>query len=271
MQRRTTRRLERWFLFSLGGGALLTVLASPGGCAVQFGRSIDLSFDFRETTHGWEAGVADYGEEQEELLMFESGRRDVPDELGYDGRAFYIQGVNRSDDLFLYLKRKLGRDEGILPGRTYRVSFDILVASNAPTGCAGVGGAPGEGVYLKVGASAIEPHTVFDVESELFVMNVDKGDQSQGGPAASVVSDIANGVPCELIPNLEEAPYVLLFRSHTHDVDVTASDAGELWLLVGTDSAYESLTALYYQAINVSVTPILSGGAAGDGESGGAG
>jgi hypothetical protein len=36
----------------------------------------------------------------------------------------------------------------------------------------------------------------------------------------------------------------------------TASSAGDLWLLVGTDSGYEGTTSLYYQRIEVELIPI---------------
>jgi hypothetical protein len=60
------------------------------------------------------------------------------------------------------------------------------------------------------------------------------------------VSDIANGLPCEL-----DVPYVSLRQSHTHPSPVTASAAGELWLIIGTDSGFEATTALYYEGVEV--------------------
>jgi hypothetical protein len=87
-------------------------------------------------------------------------------------------------------------------------------------------------------------------------MNVDKGNQGIGGPAASVIGNIANGIPCDEIPDLEQAPYVSLRRRHIHTSAITASADGDLWLLVGTDSGFESLTALYYQRIAVLLMPV---------------
>jgi hypothetical protein len=37
---------------------------------------------------------------------------------------------------------------------------------------------------------------------------------------------------------------------------VNANSRGELWLLVGTDSGFEGLTALYYQRIDVTLAPV---------------
>jgi len=213
------------------------------------------SFDFREGALGWEAGFADYSPSNGDLRL-EVGLRPLPPELAVDGTGFYIQGVNRSDDLFMFLKRRLGPEEGVRPNQTYRVVFNLTFASNAPSDCIGVGGAPGESVYLKAGASPIEPISVLDEEENHYRMNVDKGNQGIGGPAASVIGNIANGIPCDEVADLEHALYVSLTRRHVHPLAITASADGALWLLVGTDSGFESLTALYYQRVEVLLIPI---------------
>ena len=83
-------------------------------------------------------------------------------------------------------------------------------------------------------------------------MNVDKSNQSQSGQAASVTGDIANGRPCDFGPY----PYVSIQRTHQHTSLVNANSKGEIWLLVGTDSGFEGLTGLYYQRIDVTLTPV---------------
>ena len=124
----------------------------------------------------------------------------------------------------------------------------MAFASNSGSGCFGVGGAPGEGLYLKVGATGTEPVVALDEVND-YRVNFDKGQQSQGGSAMSVAGDMANGSSrCD-----SEAPYVSLERRHQHTDSVLSSPAGELWLLVGTDSAYEGRTILYYQAIEATL------------------
>ncbi len=225
------------------------------GCPVTpNGGAIALTFDFSDGDNGWDAGWADYRIEDEDLLQLEAGIRDLPDDLNTDGTGFYIQGLNSPDDLFMFLKRRLGPDEGIAAGRTYEVRYTIRVASNAPTGCFGVGGSPGESVYLKAGASGREPEPVPDSQNTLR-MNIDIGNQAEGGANASVVGTIGNGLPCEDYPDPSQVPYVSLVREHTHTTDVAADEEGTIWLIVGTDSGYESVTALYYQRIDVELTP----------------
>jgi hypothetical protein len=240
-----------------GGAGVLAAVAGcfpfpPGGIGV-----IELSFDFREGLDDWSADIADYPVVNEDDLEFSWGADDLPAELGIDGAGLRVESFNRPDDVFTFIKRRLGPLDGIVAGQTYRVAYEILVASSAPSGCAGVGGAPGESVYLKAGASAIEPEPVLNDEGTDVGLSVDVGEQANGGPAASIAGHMANGVPCELIPDLENAPYVLLLRTHEHETTVTAGDAGELWALVGTDSGFESRTRLYYVRVSVTLTPVL--------------
>jgi hypothetical protein len=210
-----------------------------------------LSYDFRQGAQGWVAGFADYPLGQEQNWQLESGIRELPAGITPAGTGYYIAGNNHSDDLFMFLKRKLGATEGVRPNTTYRLHFKIVVASNAPSGCSGIGGAPGESVTLKAGASVIEPQAVD--QDGTYQMNVDKGNQTAGGPAGAVVGDIANGIPCEQAG--DTPPYVALTKEHSGENPVTSSAGGELWLLVGTDSGFEGTTALYYQRIEVTLLP----------------
>ena len=70
-------------------------------------------------------------------------------------------------------------------------------------------------------------------------MNVDKGNQYSGGDSMVVLGNVAH----QEVVNRE-------YRIKTLDgldlpVTVEADDAGRVWLVVGTDSGFEGLTALY--------------------------
>jgi hypothetical protein len=226
----------------------------------QSAAPIAKSFDFRNGAVGWQAGFADYtpGIDRDGVFDLKAEIRNLPPELGITGTGFYFQGSNRSDDLFMFLKRRLDRDDGIVSGQTYQITFKIVFASTVQSGCTGVGGSPGVSVYLKAGASPAEPNALLTPPpndprafSDLR-MNVDKSNQSQSGIAASVAGNIANGHACD--PN--ESPYVSIQRTHQHTSLVNANSRGELWLLVGTDSGFEGTTAVYYQRIDVTLTPV---------------
>jgi hypothetical protein len=225
------------------------------GVVTAISSSIRLDFDFRQGVQGWEAGFAEYSPEMEGMMV-EAEIRPLPSEIGVNGTGYYVQGMNHSDDLFMFLKRRLGTDDGVVPGQEYRVMFTTVFASNASSGALGIGGSPGESVYLKAGASMVEPEVYLDSETGYYLMNVDKGSGNSGnGTAASVTGDIANGLSADEI-DMENPPYVSLVRQHEHQHTVTASPDGELWLLVGTDSGFEGLTGIYYQGIAVTLTPM---------------
>ncbi|MFO7773450.1 MAG: hypothetical protein R6V59_05890 [Dehalococcoidia bacterium] len=220
---------------------------------------IQLEFDFCEGAQGWEAGFAEYSPEMEDMMELEAGLRPLSSELESGCDGYYLQGMNRSDDLFMFLKRRLGAGEGIIPNQEYRIEFTIVFASNAPSGAVGIGGPPGEAVFLKAGAAAIEPEVYLDPDFGCYVMNVDKGGlgATGEGEAGSIVGHIANGLSAEEV-DMQDPPYVSLVRQHEHKFTVTASSDGELWLLVGTDSGFEGLTGIYYQCIAVTLEPVLS-------------
>jgi hypothetical protein len=218
-------------------------------------KAIELEYDFSAGRHDWQAGLTDYNEIDGPNLEFRAELRALPDELNQPGMAFFVQSRNTPDDLFMLLKRKLDAADGIEPGTTYRVSYEIVFASNAPSGCSGIGGAPGESVFFKAGASSEDPRSVLDQATLDYRLNVDKGNQAEGGPAASVAGDVANGRE-EGCDDLEGAPFVSVTRTHEHDTPVTAADDGSLWLLIGTDSGFEGTTQLYYQSVNVRLEPV---------------
>lgn len=235
-------------------GAVITACATPPPIGPPYNpETVTIEDDFRDGKQGWKAGFAEYGKDME--MQLESGLRPLPAGLGTDGTGFYLQGMNRSDDLFMFLTRNLTADDGIVPGQAYTVTYQLVFASNAPSGAVGVGGPPGEAVFLKAGATPVEPEPYLD-ETDYWMMNVDKGGGNSGeGDAATIVGTIENGLPVEEI-DLSNPPYVSLERTHEHSYTVTASDDGELWLLVGTDSGFEGLTGIYYQSITVTLEPV---------------
>ena len=216
-----------------------------------------VNFDFRDGVQGWEVGFSDFAPNPRDNLNLQWELRDLPGEVG-EGTGLWISGHNSVDDLFMFLKRLLGPEEGIAANQSYRVLYTITFASDAPSGCMGIGGAPGEGVCLKAGATPIEPEPVPN-EFGVLIMNVDKGNQAVGGPAASSTGDIANGIPCEEAMEMDPVPYVSIERAHRHEYIVESNEAGELWLLLGTDSGFEGTTAIYYQNISVMLIPVADG------------
>ncbi|MBN1208491.1 MAG: hypothetical protein JXB05_26760 [Myxococcaceae bacterium] len=207
----------------------------------------DLLFTFDASTQDWSGNFTDLAPTQVDAVGFLFEQRGLPPEVGTPGGALFISGRNVSDDLFMFLTHPV---TGLRPDTAYTLTFELELASNAPTGCVGVGGAPGESVFLKVGAALAEPDRVLGTTGT-YHLNVDKGEQSTGGANARVVGNIANGSTDCATP-----PYLRITRDNRDDPFRITTDAqGQLWLLVGTDSGFESTTALYYDTIRVILEP----------------
>lgn len=240
-------------VLAISGCSQLDLLKERVEAGLSAPPSIRASFDFRKGSLGWEADFSDYAISQADM-QFESGLRPLPRELNTDVTGFYIHGNNRHHDLFMFLKRRLGPGDGIRKKQDYVVTFKLLVASNISGSCLDMHGTPGEEVYLKVGASSTMPVAI--PKNGTYRMNMDKGEQRTGGKDASLVGSIANGLRCKDFSSRYHVPYVSLEQLHRHPFPAKASSTGELWLLVGIDSGFESLTGPYYQQIDVELTPV---------------
>jgi hypothetical protein len=123
--------------------------------------------------------------------------------------------------------------------------FTVLFASNAPSGMIGVGGAPGESVYMGIGITKTEPASVIDDEG-LHRMNIDKGHQATEGPDRKVIGDIANGT--------DQWVYTLVQREG--EFMFTTDNSGTVWATVSTDSGFEGTTSLYYTKITLDISKV---------------
>ena len=215
------------------------------------GDPIRITFDFQNGSDGWAADISDFSEDtrpEDALAQTGESPPGIDDESGY----FRLGSSNPSDDLFQYMRRLLGEQADLVPNTPYLIEFRVEAASNAPSNCAGIGGAPGESVWLKVGASTIEPVPI--KEDGQTRLNVDKGGQSEGGEDAAVAGVIANGIPCEEALDADY-PYAMVTWEETLDDPVSTDDEGRLWLFVGVDSGFEGRTDLYYDTVEVVLTP----------------
>jgi cyclophilin family peptidyl-prolyl cis-trans isomerase len=215
-----------------------TVRALPAGTVVR-------EFDFSSGDQGFTSDFADLPANYDpEFYNLVADHRNLPAELGV-GKGLFISGVNHSDDLWMFWKKKL---TGLQPNTEYQVVLDIEMASNVAPGLVGVGGAPGESVYVKAGASQAEPLVAEDAQGQLR-LTVDKGNQSTSGSAAAVLGNVAK-------ENSSSEQYALLHRNNRSiQQSATSSADGSLWIFFGTDSGFESTTALYYTHAAVVLTP----------------
>jgi hypothetical protein len=113
----------------------------------------------------------------------------------------------------------------------------------------GIGGSPGESVFLKAGASAAEPRIVTDKLGWLR-MNIDKGNQSQPGASASLLGNAAK-------PDAGTNFAIIRRDNRSSRLRATTAADGSLWLFFGSDSGFEGTTSLYYTKFTAVLEPIV--------------
>ena len=234
--------------------AVMSLLSGPAGRLTNLSNGpadgVTQNFDFSRGEHGFVAGFADYPPDDEEIYELTSGYRPLPAPLEPQS-ALFLSGVNRSDDLVMFYKGQVG---GLVAGAAYSVSVSVEIATDTPAGCVGVGGAPGESVWIKAGASEVEPLPV--LRGSYLRMNIDIGNQSNGGGNAVVLGDMANSRSCEQPRQWERKSFQALSVPET----VSASVDGRAWLFFGTDSGFESRTEVYFTRATATFTPMDTGG-----------
>lgn len=200
-------------------------------------------FTFEGGLEGWTADFADYPVTDSLFYELAWGHAALPWPLNPADSALRISGNNHSDDLFMFIKRRI---TGLVPGRTYAVRISMDIASCYPTNAAGVGGPPGEGVTLKAGVMTQEPLKV--IEGTDYRMNIDKSNQSQPGAAMDTIGHVGVADTTTV--------YTIIHRSNeTHPAIVAADSTGGVWLCIGTDSGFEATTTLYFDRVTVVFSP----------------
>jgi hypothetical protein len=232
------------FLAGCGGGSSDTPAPVPAPAPPV----VERSFDFAQGNGGWLSGYADYSPQTAPVDVV-ADIRTLP--TGFAGAGYYLAGTNRSDDLFIYAKTRIG---GLVAGRGYRMSAQVQFLSDVPTGCIGVGGSPGESVWVILAASTAEPLTVFNGSD--YRVNLQRGNQGQGGSQGIVLGTIANDVPnC----GARQWRTKQLSSAEPATLGVVADERGDAWVLLGIDSGFEAFSRIYFQRLGLRLTPTQGG------------
>ncbi|MCX6224148.1 MAG: T9SS type A sorting domain-containing protein [Bacteroidia bacterium] len=211
---------------------ILTIVLFPAKV-----RSQTFTFDFSTDFQGWSGDFADYPVADSIFYELDFKRITLPEPLDTGKYALMINGSNHSDDLFMFIKRKI---TGLTPNKIYKLLIDIELASDAPTNAVGIGGAPGESVFLKAGATLKEPKKV--KSDGYYLMNIDKSNQALPGPDMDTLGHIGVSDTTSV--------FTLINRTNAgHLFTISTDDDGAVWVCIGTDSGFEGTTTLYYNKI----------------------
>jgi hypothetical protein len=228
--------------------SLCLLVLTLAGCSEGYQQEYQFEYDFETDEQGWVTGFADLPVDYDPVIYeLDSGWGELPSSL--EGNAIYLSGHNRSDDMFMFLKVQV---EGLKPDTNYQAFFSIDLASNTPEGMMGIGGSPGESVFVKAGATTLEPEVIEESDGWLR-MNIDKGNQASEGEDMINLGTLAN-------PNIDldtftgEEYALMTLDSQGREFSVTTDSQGSVWLIAGTDSGFEGPTTVYYYKMNFTLT-----------------
>ncbi|MBS0615347.1 MAG: hypothetical protein JSR58_02190 [Verrucomicrobia bacterium] len=214
---------------------LILIFLLPLACYAK-----TLDFSFAQDNAGWVGEFSDFHLGSEVDYELEWGWVNVPE---MNSKAMFLSGNNHSDDLFMFIKRSL---TDLKPNTAYNLFFTVDIVADVPVGHnAGIGGSPGGSVFFKVGASPIEPQRL--LKDNFYYLNVDKGNQGQGGKNAIVVGNLQRTAPTGRF-------YPKEFKN-TMPLSMTTDSEGKLWIFLGTDSGYEGSTTYFITKVSVQLEP----------------
>lgn len=201
-------------------------------------------YNFSAGAEGWIGDFADYPNEPgvEQFYQLEFSHTGLPAPLNTTDGALKLSGINKSDDLFMFIKKKI---TGLESGKKYTVNLTIDFATDVANNMVGIGGSPGESVFVKAGAVALEPKKMINTSENWFRMNIDKNNQSNSGNDMKVIGNFANGTNVNT--------YTIKQLSTITPITVQANPQGEIWLVVGTDSGFEGRTTIYYNSVKATI------------------
>jgi len=227
-------------------GLTLTIglLTGCGGSTSEPSIGTDINYSFAQNTDGWEVGYSDYTTLTKPTDV-EQVHAVVP--IPGASKALYMGATNLSDDLLLYATRKV---TGLVPNATYTGRFTVTFASDAPAGCAGVGGSPGESVWLIGAVSPTKPETT--QLGEDIRLNISRGNQSTAGDSSDVLGTVGvSGIPCT--SDNRQAAFKTLGPGKW--IPFRTDATGSAWILIGLDSGFEAYSRIWLQSVRFTYQP----------------
>ncbi len=222
----------------LAAGFMLMVLATCNDKNFVHPNPLTLLWDFNSGTEGWSGDFAEYpaGEEDYYELLFMHDT--LPEPLDQNQGALMLSGSNHNGDLFMFVKRKV---TGLDPNTAYYITFTVEFASNEPETPDASGGG-GNLIHVAAGASTVEPSKILG-ENNIYKMNIEKCNEGEDGENMMVIGNFIN--------ETKQPVYALKTIENAQPFYCTTNEQGEVWVIIGTDSALDTTTTIYYNSITV--------------------
>ena len=209
-----------------------------------------LSYNFDNDNQGFEFGFVDLPVNADTKDLYEIGfdYKEIP-VIDKESNGLYLTGHNRSDDLFLYTYKEIGQDNNLKPNTKYNVNLSFSLATNVPGGMMGIGGSPGESVYVKAGTVNVKPASVID-DLNYYRFNLDKGNQASTGTDLKTIGN--------LVKSDESFDDSYSFKHFETSSFVETDADGNTWIVIGSDSGFEGKTEIYLDNVTVTYSEALN-------------
>lgn len=200
----------------------------------------EISFDFEDSDSGFVPIFADYPAQENVEEFYEFAWRHDAVPIDGAGKGLFISGNNHSDDLFMGWYKRIN---GLDAGKSYRFTVSFKLGTDVEGGMIGIGGSPGESVYVKCGVAAVQPEVIVDENGD-YRLNIDKANQSQSGRDMRMLGTLAKE------QGILSGSYE--FNEYTEEFNATADAEGNVYVIFGTDSGFEAVSAWYLDDVFVS-------------------
>lgn len=202
----------------------------------------DIVYTFDQDLQGFKGGFADLPIDADPSIYELAYTYENIPVKGEESKGIYLTGHNRSDDLFMYIYKNIGEDKELKPSTRYEVNLSFEMATKIPGGMMGIGGSPGESVFVKAGVVGQEPANI--EQDTYYRFNLDKGNQSRSGKDMQVIGNIVKP------GTSSDDSYV--YKKMGTTVLVETDKEGNAYLVIGLDSGFEGKTEVYFDQIAVS-------------------
>ena len=229
---------------------LIAMVVSILACGQESAKTVQITFTFDTNEEGWSGGFADLPVDHEQQGYDVNFRHEEVPVPTAESNGLFITGNNHSDDLFMFIVRGFGSENGLQADTQYSAKLMFKMATEVPPGMMGIGGSPGESVYIKAGVVNKKPEAI--EQSGNYIMNINKGSQSQGGIDATVLGDAAKAEG----PGKDDITFQ--YKKFELTKEITSDSEGRIWIIIGADSGFEGITRLYFDDISVTFDPVVT-------------
>lgn len=198
--------------------------------------------EFQNSINGWIPGLVGYTAQSDSAKIdwqVNSSRLQPP--LDTTRYGLKMQSTNARDNLFMFISKQI---TGLEPSTNYNVNFNINISTNVFSDSSDLLGNPGKNIFLKVGATGITPK--LEIINGVVSLNLDKGAITTSGKDLISLGAINNQEIRKL--------FTISNFKNQESYTVRSNSNGEIWLFIGSDSAYPGKASYYIDRATIKLS-----------------